>query len=351
MKYYFEGIPILKYGEIWDKYTDKERLQYALGGLLYTPASNEKIVQTLLEQKYPHLKAWAFCLEDSIQENGLLEAEKRLVDSLRQLNDAVLMKRLAISDMPLLFIRVRSAAHLARFYPQIASYDHLLTGFIAPKFEPQNMKDYGEWLKALNHNREFPLYLMPILESESIIDLRQRLDNLSILKDYLDTIQPWILNIRVGGNDFANRFALRRNIHQNIYEMGLLNSVLMDILNIFGSDYVVSAPVWEYFGTAEEMAWQKGLQEELKLDRLNGFIGKTAIHPAQLSLINRALLVSEEDYQDALQIVQWSPDETLGVIKGVGSKRMNETRVHKRWAKKILALADIYGVITNNDEQ
>ena len=51
---------------------------------------------------------------------------------------------------------------------------------------------------------------------------------------------------------------------------------------------MLSGPVWEYFGEDLQGAWAEGLRQELALDRLNGFIGKTAVHPAQLPIITIA---------------------------------------------------------------
>ena len=89
---------------------------------------------------------------------------------------------------------------------------------------------------------------------------------------------------------------------------------------------------------------------ELKSDLLNGFIGKTAVHPTQLDPIQRSLVVTEADYLDAQQILNWQ-DSTLGVRKGVQIERMNEQRVHQQWARKILALAKVYGVKRTSDHE
>ena len=87
--------------------------------------------------------------------------------------------------------------------------------------------------------------------------------------------------------------------------------------------------------------WQEGLQKELYLDRLNGMIGKTCIHPKQLEWVQKSLIVNREDYEDATQIVNASVSE-YGVLNGHG--KMNELRTHINWAKKIIKLASIYGV-------
>ena len=53
----------------------------------------------------------------------------------------------------------------------------------------------------------------------------------------------------------------------------------------------MSGPVWEFFSSDNE-EWKRGLRNELKLDKVNGFIGKTVIHPKQISVVNEALKVS-----------------------------------------------------------
>ena len=117
----------------------------------------------------------------------------------------------------------------------------------------------------------------------------------------------------------------------------------MDILNVFSREYVVSGPVWEYFDDKKSFDWLEGLLQELELDRINGFIGKTAIHPSQLPYIFDSLKVSQTDYEDARQVLLWDVDK-LGVVKSVDGGRMNEVKTHRKWAERIKILGDIYGV-------
>lgn len=152
------------------------------------------------------------------------------------------------------------------------------------------------------------------------------------------------LNIRVGGNDFCAAYGLRRNSRQTIYEIGVVNSALTDILTVFGTDYVVSAPVWEYFENDRDDTWKQGLERELALDKLNGFMGKTAIHPSQIPIIHRAMAVSAADYEDARRILHWD-QKAVGVQKSGGGDRMNEVKVHAKWAEKIMTLSKVYGVL------
>ena len=101
----------------------------------------------------------------------------------------------------------------------------------------------------------------------------------------MESVQNFILNIRVGVNDLSNIYGLRCDINHTIYDIGVVRKILVDILAVFAKDYVVAGSVWNYFGDEKNTAWADGLKNELALDRLNGFIGKSAIHPSQLPYI------------------------------------------------------------------
>lgn len=344
MRYQFDALDMVREGIDWNNRTSKDVLQYAVGALLYTPAAHEQIGQMLCDKRYQALKAITLCLEDSIQNQRVDQAEEQLLSSLTQIKQALDQGTLQQEDLPLIFIRVRTPWQMETMFVRMQPLVHLVIGFVTPKFDSSNMRMYGEMLGKINREMtERPLYLMPILESSSVISLESRRSNLLAMKDYLDSIRQWILNIRVGGNDFCNVLGLRRNKHQTIYDIGVIQNVLMDILTVFGREYVVSGPVWEYFDNGMDQAWLNGLRKELELDLLNGFIGKTAVHPSQLLPIQQAMVVEEKDYLDALQILNWQ-DPVLGVKKGMMECRMNETKVHATWARKVMALANIYGV-------
>ena len=185
--------------------------------------------------------------------------------------------------------------------------------------------------------------MMPILESEDIIDLSTRTGVLTQLKQKIDAMQEYVLNVRVGGNDFCNAFGLRRHIDETVYDILPVSSLLCDILTVFSRDYVVSGPVWEYYA-GEDGRWAEGLKRELKRDLLSGFIGKTVIHPNQIPIVTDALKVNRQDYEDAMEILSWSDGNALLVGGSADKARMNEVKTHLRWAKKIAALAAVYGV-------
>lgn len=312
------------------------RLAFSVGGLLYSPASNPDIARHVLAGDWPCLTSMCLCLEDSIRDAAVEQAEAQLQRTLTELCRAE-------APLPMLFVRVRSPEHLRRVHRRLGSAAEALTGYVFPKFDRTNAAGYLDALAALNAGRARPLFAMPILESRAVAGIATRAGELTALRALLDARDEDILNIRVGGNDFCNLFGLRRTARQTVYDLGVVRDILADIVNVFSDDYVVSGPVWEYYGRAPDAPWAEGLRRELALDLANGFFGKTAIHPAQLPVIHDSLKVSAEDAADAERILNWS-DATLAVSGGAGAGRMNEVKCHGRWAERVSIRASIYGI-------
>lgn len=351
----FNDINYFKEPEVnFNKNTPKEILQYCVGSLLYTPATNKKIANKILNKEIPHLKSIALCLEDAIGSGQVAEAEKQVKETLSVLDGN---KNFLEGDLPLIFIRVREPQQMWRLYRKCGSLLELITGFLIPKFNKDNMQDYIENFHKVKEKMETPLYILPIIESTNAIYIQKRIDNLLQIREGLDLIKDEVLNVRVGGADFSNIFGIRRKMSDTIWDVRVGSNCLADIINMFSKDYVVSGAVWEYFDSGKlnygydistgiqiqlvDYAWKIGLKKELYLDRLNGMIGKTCIHPKQLEWVQKSLIVNREDYEDATQIVNASVSE-YGVLNGHG--KMNELRTHINWAKKIIKLASIYGV-------
>lgn len=309
---------------------------YKVGGLLYTPASDKAIAKKLINKEYDCLTSVALCLEDSIDDKALPMAEQQLKQTLTQLLNCN-------TSLPLVFVRVRDCDHFKRIHDLLKEEEAVIDGYIFPKFDLTNSSTYCKSILDYNQKRQKPLYLMPILESKSIADTGNRVNTLREIKRQLDDIKQYVLNIRVGGNDFSNIYGLRRSETQTIYDIGVIRDILVDIINVFSSDYVISGPVWEYFDDRRSDLWKDGLKRELELDLLNGFFGKTAIHPSQLPIIYESLKVSRRDYEDAVQILNWH-DHELAVFKGANGDRMNEVKCHTRWANQIVVRAKIYGI-------
>ncbi len=316
-----------------------EDLEYkcSVGALLYSPATSRKLARGIVEEKYGRPYSVAMCLEDAIGENMVKSAEENVKNTLREICREREKRKFF---MPKLFIRVREPEQMERIFLENEDCRELITGFIFPKYSVGNGEEYNRILEKINRVSARKIYMMPILESGDIISYETRRETLTALRRLIDSMREYVLNVRVGGNDFCSQFGLRRRWDQTIYEVLPVAGVLTDILTEFSRDYIVSAPVWEYFDGEE---WERGLERELAGDRLNGFTGKTVIHPRQIQVVNRSFMVSEKDYKDALRILEWDTKDLL-VAKSGDGKRMDEVKTHYSWAVKTKALAGVYGV-------
>lgn len=315
-------------------------MKYSVGALLYSPALNNKIGRTILGGTLGDKYSLALCLEDTIAPDMVETAEKQAGETLRQLFEA---RQERDVYLPKLFIRVREPEQMQRVWKRIRPYREIFTGFIFPKYTVSNAAAYNQEMIRINEMSDRKIYMMPILESRDIVDFRTRMEILGQIRDQVDSMEDLVLNVRVGGNDFSNEFAARRHYDETIYDILPIAQLLGDILTVFSRDYVVSGPVWEFF-SSDNHEWKRGLMQELKLDRLNGFIGKTVIHPKQIPVVNEMLKVTSKDYEDAKAILNWD-NSGLQVGKSFGGERMNEVRTNYNWAKKTMLLSEIYGII------
>ena len=315
-------------------------IKYSVGALMYSPALNNKIAKTVIKGDLGDKYSLAICLEDTISPDMVETAEFQVKETFRQIFEAFQKQRIFL---PKLFIRVREPEQMWRVFEAIRPYHSILTGFIFPKYTVSNAKAYNEALLHINEYADQRVYMMPILESKDIIDFRTRTEILGNIKDCIDSMNDYVLNVRVGGNDFSNEFAARRHYDETIYDILPIGQLLGDILTVFSREYVVSGPVWEFFSSDND-EWKNGLRKELKLDKLNGFIGKTVIHPKQIQIVNEMLRVTSKDYEDAKAILNWD-NSGLQVGKSFGGERMNEVRTNYNWAKKMILLSELYGIV------
>lgn len=351
----------------FDKYTDRAMLQYCLGATMYMPG-NKDFAQAIIDQKYKGLTSMVMCFEDACKLEDVPAAEINSIALLDTINEAIEMGKFEYKHLPLIFFRVRNVEQFKHFASMLKpEHVKLITGFNFPKFNASNGEIYYAHLRELNDKFGEILYGMPIIEDRCVAFKESRIQELIGIKEIVDKYEDLVLNIRVGGTDFSSVFGVRRGMSYTIYDMLTVRGCLCDILNVFTRDnqYTVSGPVWEYFRAEKKMRFQPlpefdfttalikhetilndavdGLLRELILDKANGFIGKTIIHPTHLNYVNGMLAVVREEYEDALQVMNTSG----GVIKSSGGNKMNEIGPHKNWAEKLYYRAQAYGVIEN----
>ncbi|MBQ9155475.1 MAG: HpcH/HpaI aldolase/citrate lyase family protein [Eubacterium sp.] len=348
----------------FDKYTETSLLKYCLGATMYMPGTKD-FLEAILSRKYPGLTSLVLCFEDACRLEDVPAAEENSLHLLEKLGKAIADGVISKEYVPLIIFRVRNLDQFKHFASRLKKeHVSLITAFNFPKFSMENGEAYFEYLQKLNDQFGEIIYGMPILESRAMAYIETRQAELSGVKQILDRYKHLVLNIRVGGTDWSSVFGVRRGINYTIYDILPVADCLKDVLNVFSrnNDYCVSGPVWEYFRANKRMKFDHmpqsinasifrrepiindavdGLLRELIQDRANGFVGKTIIHPTHIPYVNGMLSVTQEVFNDAIQIL----NADGGVVKSEQSNKMNEIGPHKMWAQKIYMRSLAYGVI------
>lgn len=300
---------------------------YLLGASLYMPAVRTDLIEVVLKNKIPGLNSLIICFEDALAEQDIMAGLDNLRALLRALADhASANPNTNISanqghQRPLVFIRPRHTA-MARIL--VNEFDlTAINGLVLPKFTQDSL---GEWSDILAPTH---LLWMPTLETVDVFDAQAMSQLATALANH--PCRARMLAIRVGGNDLLSALSLRRARQATLYD-GPLGYVLKMLVSTFGArQFSLTAPVCELIDRTDILA------AELAIDIEHGFVGKTAIHPAQVEVINQALAVDGADYEDALRII----NSGQAVFKHNGA--MCEPATHARWAENILTRARYYG--------
>jgi citrate lyase beta subunit len=284
-----------------------------LGATLYVPAVRRDLFDIVTGRKHPQLRSSVVCLEDSIAPVDVPLALGNLAALLRRLEEA--------GERRPVFVRPRDEHMLARILalPGIGA----VHGFVIPKATADSLPNYLRSLASDEH------LLMPTLETREVFDPAE----VKRLRDQLLSIAHRILAIRIGGNDLLHNIGTRRSLLRSAYQgpLGGTIGVLVTAFAPFG--FSLSAPVFEHFDNPEL------LREEVELDIEHGLLTKTAIHPAQIDIIQGAYRVHAQELAEARAILG---GDRGGAFALNGS--MCEPATHTRWAKSVLKRAGIYGV-------
>lgn len=292
-----------------------------LGATLYMPATRNDIAGAILDGKIPGLRSLVICLEDAVSETDMPDALANLAQLLHTLNDA--KQAGGNAEWPLVFIRPR--------HPEMGKWltEHFdlsaVDGFVLPKF---TLSALPQWWEIMGNTH---LCMMPTLETEEVFDVVQMRELAIALLAH--PCHSRIIALRIGGNDLMNVVSLRRPRDLTLYDSPM-GYVIKMLVSVFAPrDFALTAPVCEHIDDHEVMA------RELALDMAHGLVGKTAIHPRQIAVIERALMVTQGEHSDALRIL----NSTQAVFKSQGS--MCEPATHRRWAVGILERAQVYGLV------
>ena len=336
--------------------TERETLGLALGAALYTPGSRPDFARKILAGDYSRgafsgLATLIICLEDAVADSELHLAERNVVEQLERLKAA---NPYHFQTGPALFLRIRNAAQLDQLIASAGSALGVLTGIVFPKCDSENLRSFFAALNRASEAAGRNLYALPLLETKEVLYSEIRQQTLQEIHGILKEEVERVLTVRVGATDFSSLYGLRRPVERTIYDVHVIRDCLTDVLNRFSraeDGFTVSGPVYEHFSTVQDYFLsskaEKVLWEEVQLDILNGFKGKTCIHPSQIMIVNAGHIVSQETYEDAALILSES-GKFNGVLQSPKRNKMNEVKPHLSWARKIAAQAEVYGVLNEN---
>jgi citrate lyase beta subunit len=285
---------------------------YGLGSTLYMPIIHNKVPDILSGRTACAASSIVLCLEDALAENDVERGIGVLREVLSDVNHRPDLR---------VFVRPRSIDMADR----LASFSNItaVEGFVAPKVRPENA---AQWMDIVSASG---LRVMPTLETAEYFDPSR----IAAVRDVFNGFDHTLISaIRLGGNDLLGALGLRRQRGVTSWE-GPLGFVLSMCSSMFvAAGYPVSAPVFDIIDDLET------LKREVERDVASGFISKTAIHPAQIPVIEEAMQVTEEELTQAHAILAKN-SKAVFQIGGV----MCEPSTHHNWALRIQARNSVYG--------
>lgn len=324
----------------FDNSTEIDTLKYALGAFLYVPATQYKMIYKSITGKVRGVRPLAICLEDAVGINGEKEAINNLENVFKDIKKDKFKNEY---DLPLIFVRIKDSEQLKKIGEIIYKNKEVITGILIPKANASLLR---ECIEILDNSDLTDMYVIPIIESKEFVYKESKDEYFNDLYNTILSNKKRILNIRIGVTDILGLYGIRRSKYFSIYDNLIISNFIQDITNHLNRpeiDIPISGGVSEFFDMDDEEIKEKYI-EEILLDKFHGLIGKTVIHPTQIPIVQALCAVDYEDYVDATSIIS-SVDSIYGVSKGVCGGRMNEISPHLLWAKKIMILSKIYGVL------
>lgn len=272
--------------------------------------------------------------------------------------------------LPLLFIRVREPAQITDLAARLGRSARLLSGFVLPKFTEERGIPFLEALAEAENAGGRRLFGMPVLESPELLHRETRDEALAGIARTVDKYRDRVLALRLGVTDFCSAYGLRRTPEMTAYDVQLVASVIGDVVNVLGradgTGFTVTGPVWEYFRPQQRMFKPQlrqsifagraeglrddlidhdmdGLLREIELDRANGLLGKTCIHPSHALPVHALSVVTMEEFSDATDVLDPECHDG-GVLRSAYTNKMNEVKPHRAWAERTLRRAELFGV-------
>lgn len=343
-------------------------LAAALGATLYSPAIRPRLADDIRKQAARGVVSMVLCLEDSISDAEVGDGEENLVRQFAALD----AEGAGPAGLPLLFIRVRTPEQIPDLVRRLGGPVRNLAGFVLPKFTETRGTAFLDAVAQAEAAAGLPrLYAMPVLETPDLLHLETRVEALAGIKRTVNRYRERVLALRLGVTDFCSVYGLRRTPDMTAYDVQIVAGVIADVVNVLsradGTGFTVTGPVWEYFRSQQRLFKPQlrrspfleegveelrtaliehdldGLLREIELDRANGLLGKTCIHPAHVTPVHALSVVSHEEFSDAQDILR--PERGGGgVMRSAYTNKMNEVKPHRAWAERTMLRAEVFGV-------
>jgi len=284
-----------------------------LGASLYVPATHPDLYTVGTGERYPALRSMIACTEDAIQAHDLPRALSRL---------AGVLPAWDAGRGPLRFLRVRDPATLEAVLALEGTA--ALTGFVLPKVTAEGVRDYLDLLGPRSTHA-----LMLTVETREVFGSA----DLERLRDLVLEGEFNVPVIRFGGNDLLSSLGLRRTPGLTAYDTPLGTWIDRVVGAFVPWGFTVTAPVYEWMDDPATLA------RETAQDVNRGLMGKTAIHPAQVPVIEAAYRVDPGALEQARAILA----ENAPAVFRLGGG-MCEPATHTRWALNTVRRAEVYGV-------
>lgn len=350
----------------------RDQVAAALGATLYIPSVRPDLTGSALRAAQAGTASVVLDLEDAVPDDQVDAGLAAVVATLDQLSTT--------DGAPMVFVRVRSAAQIDAVLDGVTAGAEALSGFALPKFGVADGAAHLDRIAAAPPTPHGPLYAMPIIESPRVVHPDTRAEELAGIAELLEEHRDRVLAVRIGATDLSGTFGIRRDPDLTIYDVHPVASVIAAVVTHLGrhdgTGFTITGPVWEYYNAHERMFRPllrntpfeeldavrfrrhlvsrdlDGMLREIVLDRANGLLGKTVIHPTHVNVVNATSTVSHEEYVDALAVLGRAEDDTDGLEDGTEGgvlassyrNKMNERRPHRNWAIRTLLRAEAFGV-------
>ena len=199
-----------------------------------------------------------------------------------------------------------------------------------PKPEsPDDVRECAHALARVERSRGLqPIAIMPNIESPRAFRLAAE----------IATASPRVVGLQAGWGDLIEPLDIER------YNPAMIQALQLHIRIAAGE-----AGVWAYDGAWAHFKDADGLRREAEAARRLGYLGKSAIHPSQVAVINEVFRPTDEEIAHSLKVVEAARQ---AAEKGVGAYTVNGRMVDApfvRRAESILALARRLGLVAQGE--